>query len=159
MRVTAWIAPGTWPAVVDALLDHHDGDEITLIAAADGTEVMPPGMNRALMGRGRHWSTDDSWRMAEVGAEDLLRKASLRLGTEAATRVVVGHAEQAIPRAADEAEWLVMARDGDRSRLGPRSLGRAARFIIDHAPCTVELIWPEQTPRLDTIPAPPAPLP
>jgi len=52
---------------------------------------------------------------------------------------------------------LVLARDGDRERLGPRSLGPDARFVVDHAPCRVLLIWPDITPELTTIPPPPAP--
>jgi hypothetical protein len=50
---------------------------------------------------------------------------------------------------------LVLARDGDRERLGPRSLGPATRFVIDHAPCRVLLIWPDTVPELGTIPPPP----
>jgi nucleotide-binding universal stress UspA family protein len=156
MRVTAWIAPGTWPAVVDALRDHHGDDEISLVAAADPTEVMPPGMDRSLMGRGRRRRpSGETTRMATEQAESLLRRATVRLGREAATALLTGRTERAVIEAADGADWFVMARDGDRSRLGPRSLGRAARFIIDHAPCTVELIWPEETPELDTIPPSP----
>jgi hypothetical protein len=30
---------------------------------------------------------------------------------------------------------LIVARDGDRSRLGPKSLGHHTRFVVDHAPC------------------------
>ncbi|NEB92870.1 universal stress protein, partial [Streptomyces bauhiniae] len=43
----------------------------------------------------------------------------------------------------------------DRTRLGPHSLGPAARFIVDHAPCPVLLVWPGQAPDLGTIPPPP----
>jgi hypothetical protein len=50
---------------------------------------------------------------------------------------------------------LVLARDGNRQRLGPRSLGPAARFVVDHAPCRVLLIWPDVAPALTTIPPPP----
>ncbi len=50
---------------------------------------------------------------------------------------------------------LVLARDGDRERLGPRSLGPTARFVIDHSPCRVLLIWPDDPPALTTIPPPP----
>jgi nucleotide-binding universal stress UspA family protein len=57
--------------------------------------------------------------------------------------------------AADGAELLILARDGDQARLGPKSLGRASRFIVDHAPCPVLLVWPAPPPGVDTIPAPP----
>jgi hypothetical protein len=49
----------------------------------------------------------------------------------------------------------VVARDGDRSRLGPASLGPATRFVVDHAPCPVLLVWPDETPAVDSIPPPP----
>jgi hypothetical protein len=34
---------------------------------------------------------------------------------------------------ADGADLLILARDGDRTRLGPKSLGPASRFVVDHA--------------------------
>jgi hypothetical protein len=49
----------------------------------------------------------------------------------------------------------VLARDGDRSRLGPHSLGPAARFVVDHAPCRVLLVWPDEPPEVADIPPPP----
>ena len=49
------------------------------------------------------------------------------------------------------------ARDGDRTHLGPRSLSPATRFVVDHAPCPVLLVWPETPSAITTIPpAPPA---
>ncbi|GGN95285.1 hypothetical protein GCM10011579_095680 [Streptomyces albiflavescens] len=57
--------------------------------------------------------------------------------------------------AAEGADLLILARDGDRTHLGPRSLGPASRFIVDHAPCPVLLVWPEAAPGTDTIPRPP----
>ncbi|GAA4727188.1 universal stress protein [Phytohabitans rumicis] len=51
----------------------------------------------------------------------------------------------------------MLARDGDRSRLGPRSLGPHTRFVIDHAPCGVLLVWPDQPPDLATLPPRPGP--
>jgi hypothetical protein len=59
--------------------------------------------------------------------------------------------------AAEGADLLVLARDGDRSRLGPRSLGPATRFVVDHSPCPVLLVWPERAPGVGTIPPPPPP--
>jgi hypothetical protein len=50
---------------------------------------------------------------------------------------------------------LVVARDGDRSRLGPHSLGHATRFIVDHAPCPVLLVWPDEAPGIESMPPPP----
>jgi nucleotide-binding universal stress UspA family protein len=60
--------------------------------------------------------------------------------------------ERLVVEAAEGADLLVVARDGDRSRLGPASLGPATRFVVDHAPCPVLLVWPEQTPAVGSIP-------
>lgn len=155
MRVLAWIAPATWPAVVDALTGHHRDDEIALVAAADPYADFPPGSLGGLMGRGPRSGARRSHELAEEQARDLLRRASERLGTQADARVLTGPTERVVTEAADDADWLVMARDGDRSRLGPPSLGRHTRFVIDHAPCTVELVWPGEAPDLGTIPPPP----
>ncbi len=54
--------------------------------------------------------------------------------------------------AAEDMDLLVLARDGDHSRLGPRSLGPPTRFVVDHAPCRVLLVWPDPPPALETMP-------
>lgn len=56
---------------------------------------------------------------------------------------------------AAHAGLLVVARDGDQARLGPKSLGKATRFVVDHAPCPVLLVWPGSPPDPATIPPPP----
>ena len=48
--------------------------------------------------------------------------------------------------AAAGAGLLVMARDGDLARLGPKSLGKTARFVVDHAPCPVLTVRQEERP-------------
>ena len=63
-----------------------------------------------------------------------------------------GRIEREVVAAAEGADLLILARDGDRTRLGPRSLGPASRFVVDHAPCPVLLVWPEPAPGIDTIP-------
>jgi Na+/H+ antiporter NhaD/arsenite permease-like protein len=70
------------------------------------------------------------------------------------TPVVFATAARLVAAAAD-ADLLVMARDGDRSRLGPRSIGPHARFALDHAPCPVLLVWPDRAPPVSTLPPPP----
>jgi hypothetical protein len=51
----------------------------------------------------------------------------------------------------------VAARDGDRDHVGPGSLGYITRFVVDHAPCTVLLVWPDGSPGLGSMPTPPPP--
>jgi hypothetical protein len=50
---------------------------------------------------------------------------------------------------------IVLARDGDHARLGPKSIGPATRFVIDHASCQGLLVWPDRPPDLATMPEPP----
>jgi hypothetical protein len=65
--------------------------------------------------------------------------------------------EREVVAATADAILLICARDGDRSRLGPRSLGPATRFVVDHVPCPVLLVWPGEAPDLESIPPPPPP--
>ena len=51
-----------------------------------------------------------------------------------------GLAENAVMEAAADADLLVVARDSRHP--GPHSIGHAARFVVDHAPCDVVLVWP-----------------
>jgi nucleotide-binding universal stress UspA family protein len=37
---------------------------------------------------------------------------------------------------------LVCVRDGAPGLPGPDSLGPVTRFVVDHAPCGVLLVWP-----------------
>jgi nucleotide-binding universal stress UspA family protein len=93
-----------------------------------------------------------------ASAGQLLAAAAERLGRPCTRAERAGRAEREVGSAAEGADLLVLARDGDRTHLGPRSLGPASRFIVDHAPCHVLLVWPELAPSVATIP-PPAPYP
>jgi hypothetical protein len=63
--------------------------------------------------------------------------------------------EREVVAACAGADLLVLARDGADDRLGPKSLGKHARFVVDHAPCQVLLVWAGQPPGADTLPPPP----
>ncbi|MGB0097855.1 MAG: universal stress protein, partial [Solirubrobacteraceae bacterium] len=65
-----------------------------------------------------------------------------------------GRVEREVVAACANADLLVLARDGE-TRLGPKSLGPRAGFVVDHAPCTVLLAWAQSPPGIDTIPVPP----
>ena len=92
--------------------------------------------------------------LAEQASAGLLAAAT-RLGRPAARTVRVGRVEREVVAACQGATLLVCARDGDHSRLGPHSLGHHTRFVVDHAPCAVLLIWPDEAPGLGSIPPPP----
>src|ERR1019366_6398276 len=94
--------------------------------------------------------------MAEGEASQLLAAAAARL-RHADAEVISrrGRIECEVGQAgADGVDVLVVARDGDHSRLGPKSLGHATRFVVDHAPCAVLLVWPDETPGIESIPTP-----
>ncbi|MGO1562641.1 hypothetical protein CZ771_09535 [Actinomycetales bacterium JB111] len=152
MKVVAWIAPGTWESVVTAARNRPTSDTITLVAAADTQEDIPSGILSGLLGRGHAPGHEYYDRLSEDAAQDLLDQAAAALGRESESRLLVGKTERVVTEACDDADLLILARDGDRSRLGPRSIGRHTRFVLDHAPCTVAVLWPGDTPSLDSIP-------
>jgi nucleotide-binding universal stress UspA family protein len=156
MKVLAWIAPATWPAVVEAVRRRPEGDDITLATVADRFVALPVGAASGLMGRGRRSSASDAEASTATAAQALLDQAVTALGRPCEAKVLSGATDRVVTAEADDADILILARDGDRSRLGPHSLGKAARFIIDHAPCTVVLLWPGDVPDLGTIPPPPS---
>ena len=157
--VIAWIVEGTWPACVDAARGHAPDDaEITLLHVI-AAEV--PGAARGayagLLGRARP-ERDPGTRLehlASASAGQLLDAAAERLRRPCTRSERSGRPEREVVAAAEGAGLLILARDGDRAHLGPRSLGPASRFVVDHAPCPVLLVWPEPPPSVATIPPPP----
>jgi nucleotide-binding universal stress UspA family protein len=157
--VLIWITEGTWRAVVDAALRLVPADApITLlhVTPAELPEAAH-GAYLGLLGRGQP-GRDPGLRVAELAAEsagDLLAAAARRLGRPCDRIERQGVPEREVVTAAVGAGLLIMARGGDPARLGPKSLGKAARFVVDHAPCPVLLVWPGTVPGTATIPPPP----
>jgi nucleotide-binding universal stress UspA family protein len=158
MKVVVWLAEGTWEAGVDAALRLAPADaEITLVHVVDprwaaGADAAQAG----LLGRGGRRDAGGSVASAAIAAEEsLLAGAQRRLGRPSARDVRSGQAEREVVAAAADADLLVVVRDGDHSRLGPRSLAPPTRFVVDHAPCPVLLVWPDAAPSIATIPPPP----
>ncbi|MEU6383754.1 universal stress protein [Streptomyces bauhiniae] len=160
MRAVVWLVEGTWPACVDAVRVHAPHVREVVLLHVSGSEVpdVAHGAFAGLMGRGRAWEADPGDRLEALGdgsATELLDAAAERLGRPCVREERSGRPEREVVAAAEGADLLVLARDGDRTRLGPHSLGPAARFIVDHAPCPVLLVWPGEAPDLGTIPPPP----
>ncbi|MEU6405044.1 universal stress protein [Streptomyces sp. NPDC046985] len=159
MRVIVWLVEGTWPACVDAVCRHApDASEVVLLHVT-GPDVpgVAHGAFAGLLGRGRT-ERDPGVRLADLGgasARELLDAAEARLGRRCTRWERAGRVEREVVAAAEGADLLVLARDGDRARLGPHSLGPAVRFAVDHAPCPVLLVWPEAAPGLASMPPPP----
>jgi len=93
--------------------------------------------------------------ISDAAAQALLEDARERIGRPAETVARRGRVEREVVAAAQDADLLVLARDGDRKRLGPKTLGPPARFVVDHAPCRVLLVWADEPPGVETIPPPP----
>jgi nucleotide-binding universal stress UspA family protein len=157
--VIIWVAEGTWPSAVDAARGLAPAGAHLVLLHVTGEEVPGAGHGAyaGLLGRGRP-ERDPGTRMevlAGASAGELLDAAARRLGLPCDRAERRGRVEREVVLAADGADLLVLARDGDRARLGPKSLGRASRFVVDHAPCPVLLVWPEPAPGVETIPPPP----
>jgi nucleotide-binding universal stress UspA family protein len=159
MKVVVWIVEGSWPAVIDAARACAPADaEIVLLHVTDpDVPDVAHGSYAGLLGRG-HRERDPGTRiehLAATSATDLLDAAANRLARPSTCSERVGRAEREVVAAVEGAGMLILARDGDQSRLGPESLRHAARFILDHAPCPVLLVWPRAAPDLSTLPPPP----
>ena len=159
MAVVIWIAEGTWPACIDAARSFaaEQSEVVLLHVTGDDIAAAAHGAYRGLLGRG-HRERDPGVRFEPIAvsaAAELLDAAAARLGRVATRIERHGRVEREVVRAADGAELLIVARDGDRTRLGPHSLAPATRFVVDHAPCPVLLVWPEETPEISSIPPSP----
>jgi nucleotide-binding universal stress UspA family protein len=144
--VIVWVTEGTWRGCVDAARAlAPPGASLVLLHVTTGDAPgAAHGAYAGLLGRG-HPERDPGPRLAELAATsagDLLAAAAQRLGRDCTTVERRGRAEREVVAAAAGADLLIVARDGDRSRPGPKSLGPAARFVVDHAPCPVLLVWP-----------------
>jgi nucleotide-binding universal stress UspA family protein len=158
MRALIWITENSWEACVDHARALLPGDaEITLlhVSASDVEQLAAEGV-RGLFGR--RPPPPPSPPLEQLAAEDaraLLAQVRDRLGRPGAELDVRrGRVEREVVAACDGVDLLVLARDG-AARLGPPSLGPPARFVVDHAPCQVLLVWAFEPPGLDTIPPPP----
>jgi nucleotide-binding universal stress UspA family protein len=129
---------------------------VTSEAAPDAAR----GAYAGLLGRG---GRDPAARLAEEAGEAasrLLQAAAARLKQQGIGQAcdqveLQGRTERVVVAASAQADLLVVARDGDQARLGPKSLGRETRFVVDHAACPVLLVWPGTAPGITSIPPPP----
>jgi nucleotide-binding universal stress UspA family protein len=161
MRALVWIIEDTWEATVAeaAKFLPRDADITLLHVASTEPETVARAARRGLLGRHPppQATPEPLQAISEQAAQELLAEARTRLGRPATLDARRGRVEREVVAAAERMDILILARDGDRERLGPRSLGPAARFVVDHTPCRVLLLWPDTAPELTTIPSPPPP--
>lgn len=126
-RALVWVTPSGWEACIDAARELDAA--VTLLQVSD--EGPEPG---GLLGRHRHP------RLPVAVDDDLLDAAEERLGRGAERLSPPGRPEHAVVGAAAEFDLLILSRTN--LRPGPHSLGHATRFVVDHAPCALLLVWP-----------------
>lgn len=143
MTVVVWIADDTWQSCVDAARAH--GSEFLLLHVSDhDVPGAAHGAFAGLFGRS-HPARDPGGRLDDLAAAHaarVLEAAAARLDRPCTTSARVGRVEHEVVAAAEGASLLVLCRDGDVGHAGPRSLGPATRFVVDHATCPVLLVWP-----------------
>jgi len=153
MTVLVWVTEDSWMACVDAALVRAPADEVALLHVTDAGAVdAAQGAFSALLGRGGAGPAQQLEAMAEAAATEVLEAAAARLGRPARQLRRRGRPEREVVAAARDTALLVLGRQG--AEAGPRSLGKAARFVVDHAPCPVLLVWPGPAPQ-HPLPPPP----
>lgn len=159
MRAIVWLVEGTWEGCVDAAKKLLTPDAAIVLVYVIPMDV-PGAMDAAVGGLLGRWRPGpkpgvQAGLISESSGHLLLDAAAQRLGRPNVEQLLLkGRAEGLVIHSVDGADLLVAARDGDRSRLGPHSLGHTTRFVVDHAPCQVLLVWPESPPPVGTIPEP-----
>ena len=155
MTVLVWVTEESWVACVDAALARAPADEVRLLHVTDPAAVdAAQGAFTALLGRAGAGPGAQLEAMTEAAATEVLDAAAARLGRPAQQLRRHGRPEREVVQAALGADLLILARQGGEA--GPRSLGKAARFVVDHAACPVLLVWPGAAP-LNPLPPPPPP--
>jgi nucleotide-binding universal stress UspA family protein len=161
VRVVIWLVEGSWQGCVDAAVDIIPaGARVGLlhVTPSDVSEVAEAATG-GLLGRAfpRRAPAHHFGDLTKEAAAALLSSAAARLGRQDVDLLSrQGRVEREVVLAVSEdIDLLVAARDGDRSHLGPRSLGPTTRFVVDHASCAVLLVWPDQPPGIESIPPPP----
>ncbi|MCW2947664.1 MAG: uncharacterized protein JWR24_4381 [Actinoallomurus sp.] len=148
MSVMVWINPGSaWESAVDAAARLTDDEVILLLVTADGGAPERDAFT-GLLGPAGHEPGEAFAGSTEDQAAALFDEAEARLGRPVRRLWERGVAEHEVVMAAGGADLLVCVRDGVPGLPGPDSLGPVARFVVDHAPCGVLLVWPgEESPR------------
>ncbi|HLI60868.1 MAG TPA: hypothetical protein VKV21_14500 [Solirubrobacteraceae bacterium] len=155
MRALVWIGENTWEACVDqarALLPRQAAITLLHVAAGDIEEVVA-GARLARLGRPPAPPREPLDAVSAEEARALLAAAQARLGRPANLIARRGRVEREVVAACTDSDLLLLARDGG-DRVGPRSLGPRTRYVVDHAPCAVLLIWPRAPSAGSPVPRP-----
>ena len=156
MKVVVWIAEGIWRAAVDGARTVLTSDaEVVLL------HVIPVMSRRSCTARSPGCSVDTDRRPGDRrhSAGDgrrTARAAAQRLDRPAHAGIPAG-AGGAGGRRRLRGRGPAGAQPGRRPKPARSALARPApaRFVVDHAPCAVLLVWPGSAPGLGSIPPPP----
>jgi nucleotide-binding universal stress UspA family protein len=145
MAAIVWVVEGTWPACVDAARRFvpEESEIVLLHVTSEDISSVAHAAHAGMFGRAEP-EHDPSFELDHLAADSaaaLLRSAASRLARPCGTVERVGHVEHEVVAATQGAEMLVMARDGEPAVSGPKSLGHAGRWVLEHAPCPVLLVW------------------
>ena len=157
MVVVVWITESTWEACIEqarSLIPDDAQVRLVHVSPSDVEDLVGEGAG-GLLGRRPAPPPQRAIRtIAEQEAQALLERARATLSRPAALEARRGHPERELLRACADADLLLLARDRE-PRLGPKSLSKETRFIVDHSPCAVMLIWPQEPPGFETVKLPP----
>ena len=152
-----WIQETTWEACIEyarRVIPRDAAVRLVHVSPSDVENLVEEGAGGLL---GRHPPPPPHSTVRTIAAEEaqaLLETARARFARPAEIEALRGHPERELLRACTDADLLVLARDVE-PRLGPKSLSHEARFVVDHSPCAVLLIWPVRPPGPDTVKLPP----
>ncbi len=140
MAVMVWINPtAAWESAVDAAA-RLACDEVVLLLVTE--QAAPHDAFAGLLGPAGHEPGEAFAGIEEDQAAALFDEAEARIGRPVRRLWERGVAEHEVVAAASGADLLVCVRDGRHGLPGPDSLGPVTRFVVDHAPCGVLLVWP-----------------
>jgi hypothetical protein len=141
MRVLVWLTEAGWEACVDAARRLAATDVTLISVASDEVVGAERGALAGLLGRHPRPHVEERIdRLSAEAAEALLEAAGGRFGREARRVLARGRVEHLVTGAARDADLLVAARS--TRHMGPKSIRHPERFVVDHAPCALLLVWP-----------------
>jgi nucleotide-binding universal stress UspA family protein len=138
--IVVWMNPATaWESAVDAVA-HLTCTEVTLLLVTEGGADPAAGTFTGLLGPAGNEPGEAFAGIEEDQAAALFDEAEARMGRPVRRRWERGTAQEVVVAAAGDADLLVCVRDGETT--GPGSLGPVTRYVVDHSPCGVLLVWP-----------------
>jgi nucleotide-binding universal stress UspA family protein len=135
-----WINPAAaWESAVDAAANLACDEVVLLLVTGAAAEH---GAFAGLLGPAGHEPGEAFAGIEEEQAAALFDEAEARIGRPVRRLWERGVPEHEVVAAASGADLLICVRDGAHGLPGPDSVGPVTRFVVDHAPCGVLLVWP-----------------